>query len=573
MRYSLTIDDTRFSYLRICVTANALGYFRNVRTEEDVDPNRDFPYDIEDPEDCMQTIAGRTINEIYRDHMFQLALTFHAGMEVVGYEWGAPTWMGSLSPDDTAQSSIGSAYSRYGGGWSASEPYDFGTMNDLGTHACVYGFIGNFVVPYPFVSLLFFLFFCFSVFLATVYYVRGGMEDWSYAGSWDPERVVACEPTTFGGYDKENTIYNNSTLRIFNMLIETSDDKEPHLHLGNSLDVLNHETIGNGHISRNIRLALLAAELVEPYVSIFKVNQLTLSDDIVPLSEPSERNCKKNKLVMTAKNAKEVLIEWTVGGAMTIDNTELWYAKWDDIKSDQLHCMQQPTDMDGFKKGAIIGATNGTGYFSPAGPSPTPKADQPNGPIFTGKITIPEGIKALDQLVVIVSAKVDQDWKNAPAEKFAPDMAPQSHIANARTNPDWHHESAGKYIKGRLQWFSRPLTIVIGDFDDGIGTQSGHLVDTIEVNARFGNNNAGQGGVLPKSAGKEQLWFPVDLLYIVIAGLLCLALCVCCLSRQNSSNKGFTLADDEEDEEFVFDPQPYSDKDGGDAEVELQSMS
>jgi hypothetical protein len=143
MRYSLTIDDTRFANLRICVTANALGYFRDERTEEDVDPNRDFPYDVKDPEDCMQTIAGRTINEIYRDHMFQLALTFHAGMEVVGYEWGAPTWLGSLSPDDTAQSSIGSAYSRYGGGWSASDPYNFGTMNDLGTHACVHGFIGK----------------------------------------------------------------------------------------------------------------------------------------------------------------------------------------------------------------------------------------------------------------------------------------------------------------------------------------------------------------------------------------------------------------------------------------------
>lgn len=68
-------------------TANALGYYRDAREENTIDPNRDFPYDLTDPTQCMQTIAGRTINEIYREHMFQLALTFHAGMEVVSYEW------------------------------------------------------------------------------------------------------------------------------------------------------------------------------------------------------------------------------------------------------------------------------------------------------------------------------------------------------------------------------------------------------------------------------------------------------------------------------------------------------
>lgn len=91
---------------------------------------------MKDPADCMQTIAGRTVNEIFRDHLFQLALTFHAGMEVVGYEWGAPTYLGKLSPDDVAQASIGSAYSSYGGGWSASEAYAYGTMNDLGKKTC-----------------------------------------------------------------------------------------------------------------------------------------------------------------------------------------------------------------------------------------------------------------------------------------------------------------------------------------------------------------------------------------------------------------------------------------------------
>jgi hypothetical protein len=115
----------------IVPTANALGYFRNVREEGSTDPNRDFPYDVQNAADCMKTIAGRTLNEVFREHMFQLSLTFHGGMEVVSYEWGAPTYMGHLSPDDEAEKTIAAAYSHYGGGFKTSKPYEFGTMNDL----------------------------------------------------------------------------------------------------------------------------------------------------------------------------------------------------------------------------------------------------------------------------------------------------------------------------------------------------------------------------------------------------------------------------------------------------------
>eukprot|EP00978_Attheya_sp_CCMP212_P000441 scaffold885_cov58-Attheya_sp.AAC.1 len=48
-------------------SANALGYFRNQREEDfGVDPNRDFPFDVTNPKQCMRTIAGRTLNELYR---------------------------------------------------------------------------------------------------------------------------------------------------------------------------------------------------------------------------------------------------------------------------------------------------------------------------------------------------------------------------------------------------------------------------------------------------------------------------------------------------------------------------
>jgi hypothetical protein len=114
--------------LIVVPTANALGYYRNQREEGKVDPNRDFPYDNmeQSTNECMQTIAARTINELYQDHLVQLALTFHGGMEVIGYEWGAPSYTGQTSQDDTAQHDIASYYAEYAGGFADTPTYLFG---------------------------------------------------------------------------------------------------------------------------------------------------------------------------------------------------------------------------------------------------------------------------------------------------------------------------------------------------------------------------------------------------------------------------------------------------------------
>ena len=62
-------------------TANSLGYSRDQREEAGIDPNRDFPFDIEkgNEDQCMQTTAGRSINELFRSHLFPIGLTFHGG--------------------------------------------------------------------------------------------------------------------------------------------------------------------------------------------------------------------------------------------------------------------------------------------------------------------------------------------------------------------------------------------------------------------------------------------------------------------------------------------------------------
>lgn len=291
-----------------------------------------------------------------------------------------------------------------------------------------------------------------------VYGVNGGMEDWAYAGSWDPERVTPCEPTTFGGYPKEKTIYDQSTLRVFNMLVETSNTKIPFTHLGTSLDVMRGDTTGNGHISRNIRLALLAAELVEPYVSVKTVGGMVLRDDIIPLTQydTNTDGCPVGQVVLS-RDASTVTVEWKVGGALTIDNTEIWYGKWSDA-ANAIDCWSQPSanSIKSFmKQGTPRSDTSAKGAFSESNKGISAS------PVFSADIDL-SGFAPSDHIVVMAVAIVDQDWTQQP-QNVQPQVPPQAHIVNARTNSSWYHEKEGSIIEGRLEWFSRPITITFGD--------------------------------------------------------------------------------------------------------------
>ncbi|KAL7580142.1 hypothetical protein ACA910_012899 [Epithemia clementina (nom. ined.)] len=421
-------------------TANSLGYYRTEREEEGIDPNRDFPYDYPPTNNkkrynskCMQTIAARTLNEVFREHMFQLSLTFHGGMEVIGYEWGAPSYKKyEISPDDTVQNQVAAAYSRFGGEWEGTVAYRYGPMN------------------------------------SRVYPVQGGMEDWAYAGSWDSQRVIPCHPDTFTDYPLEKTKYNNATLRVLNMLVETSNSKIPKSDdLGSSADLLKEfSVVGNGHISRNIRLALLAAELVQPWLSIRRVNGVPLLDDIIPLmNRTGQSSCQQFKLV-TVPCYGEVIIEWTVGGSLYVDDSRLWYGKWSDLPD--LNCLDQPplNIEKSMMEGKPISSTNDDTRFSASAKTPR----------FSASMDL-SGFEPDDKIVVLVSARVDQKWGTQPTYFEPKGVPPQSHMANARTNPNWYYKSGEKVIQGRLDWFSSPLTVEMGVFKDA--------VDAVEMSVRL----------------------------------------------------------------------------------------
>jgi hypothetical protein len=272
--------DTRL-IVAIPVT-NPKGFVDGRRDENGLDPNRDFPYDVSNPALCMRSTTARAVNEVWRAHLFTLAITFHGGMQSISYEWGAPNHgaADSRSPDDVSQRSVGLIMREAAGAFLGSK-YPVDRTNKL------------------------------------VYPVEGGMEDWAYAASWepDPAAVRPCEPQTYGGYPREKTVYNRAVLRALNMLVETADAKHPAdaalgFH-GQSLDpevwnvdpaawqqpgdslgsmaaVLAVQGPGDGHVPRNLRLVLSAIDMLQPYVTMTRW-RLRAGSDAAAASLPQAR--------------------------------------------------------------------------------------------------------------------------------------------------------------------------------------------------------------------------------------------------------------------------------------------
>ena len=86
---------------------NSLGFYRKERLENNIDPATDFPFDKKNSKRCMETISARAINEIFRNHMFYIAVNFHSGNQQIAYNWAKPSYLGAYAPDNEAQKQIG----------------------------------------------------------------------------------------------------------------------------------------------------------------------------------------------------------------------------------------------------------------------------------------------------------------------------------------------------------------------------------------------------------------------------------------------------------------------------------
>ncbi|CAN0079464.1 unnamed protein product [Ascophyllum nodosum] len=430
--------------------ANPIGYYKVVRTENHLDPNRDFPYQ-QDASRCMTTIAARAVNEVWRDHIFQLAVTFHGGMVAMAYEWGSPnhrnkknpdgSWQ-DVSPDHGAQEVVTEGLSRFAGSFKAKGKtfgaYPSGRMNEL------------------------------------VYAVPGGMEDWAYAGSWD-EGVTVCKPKTYGGYPEEKTVYNSATLRALNILVETSVQKLPSKSLLGSRtglleDAPRTEEHTNGHVARNVRLSLALVDLVQPYVE-WKPSEAFQALETGNISNKSDARARVGGVV-TVDGAGGVDLEWTVGGGFQVDATRLVWGAWPPNADSLSLIAWEGVVAAASDAGSHSPAQRGSARWGTAGDvggktifrervelgSPRPGSRTEAGGDGDGGGGFASESEAAATFVVAV-AKVDQSWANQSL-KPSPDVGPQSHFVNARTSEDWFHESAGHVVRGRVTYLSRPLKVL-----------------------------------------------------------------------------------------------------------------
>jgi hypothetical protein len=115
---------------------------------------------------------------------------------------------------------------------------------------------------------------------------------------------------------------------------------------------------------------------------------------------------------------------------------------------------------------------------------------------ISASIDISEGFAAHDRIAVVVTARVDQSWRQQ-GDNVSPKVPPQSHMVNARTDPSWYHESGGKSIQGRVEWVSIPLTIVIGEHYDSTGSEGEWIVETFEISDRFVGGSTDGDGTAP----------------------------------------------------------------------------
>ena len=410
--------QTRSIY--IMPSANALGYYKNTREENGIDPNRDFPYDTPASR-CMKTTAARAVNELWREHLFQLAITFHGGMRAISYEWGSNNHGGSskdISPDDIGFETICQAMGKYGGKniGSNSQYYPVGILD------------------------------------ATVYPVGGGMEDWAYAASFDSTNSHPCVPgdQPFGSYPTSKTRYDSNMLRTLNVLVETADAKTPNSNtLGHLQGLFESGTSNDGHIARNIRLCLLMTDVVQPYVLWHNMHQ-------IETDEPSI--------------GSNLTFGWDVGGGFSVTKTYLRAIKIEDNDS----C---PHELSTRQKFAIIShpaKVFDTTYdlaFSLGGAPQAPyktfwsESEMPRSNVILGSLGSPykqrfSSIVKHDMLPVgnylfAAIAIVDSAWEHKRPTS-SPNVDPISHVVRARTKENYMAENGQIKIVGGKEWFSRP---------------------------------------------------------------------------------------------------------------------
>lgn len=358
-----------------------------------------------------------------------------------------------------------------------------------------------------------------------------------------------CQPRDrnngLGLYPPSKTDYASSgnleAFRAFNILVETDDDKRPaEDRLGTDDNLLKCEGRGDGHVPRNLRLAVQLIDVVEPYVEVISSTFTLLPASVPPGTCNDPRALRGSRaghvralpsIDVDASGAAEqfraqytswltgdscggnnvrVEARWDVGGGYTVDNTQLLVGYWPaNVAPNDLFLPPSANDDPGTIRFLVLWVSGGCTCVHPvvdcrvfavcavlaqwkafysgrvsntsALPIAYQSSDQ-SGVTRWRDASIPDlavqpythrfqacgavdgqwdgasadaagnATEAVHSFVVFVYARVDQDW----TEQTSPDpnLPPQSHVVNARTNIAWEKRNNGHVVRGRLLFFA-----------------------------------------------------------------------------------------------------------------------
>ncbi|KAH8078118.1 hypothetical protein JL720_9793 [Aureococcus anophagefferens] len=200
-----------------------------------------------------------------------------------------------ISPDDASQRAVAAAMAAVGGAFDGGKPYRHSRMNSI------------------------------------VYPVHGGMEDWAYAASWDKPLAVpgGCAAP---GYDRARTAsYDDASNRCFMVLVETSNAKAgPPRLFGGDGALFDPAAAGDdgGHVPRNVRLALLALDVAEPY-AYWTEGHARAPDPNLACGDGGRGDAPDDVVAAAARAAAELVAAFAVGGALAVDGQETFWGCYD----------------------------------------------------------------------------------------------------------------------------------------------------------------------------------------------------------------------------------------------------
>eukprot|EP00571_Detonula_confervacea_P007149 CAMPEP_0172327528 /NCGR_PEP_ID=MMETSP1058-20130122/59834_1 /TAXON_ID=83371 /ORGANISM="Detonula confervacea, Strain CCMP 353" /LENGTH=954 /DNA_ID=CAMNT_0013044607 /DNA_START=137 /DNA_END=3001 /DNA_ORIENTATION=+ len=443
---------------------------------------------------CMGTYPARIMNELFRSHAFQLGVAFH-GTTIDNASWiEVPSWNNhagnnnnngaSMTHDEQAMVDISLAYNKFASMHGNSVPYSVLTshaadVERMHQDECKGASMEHFA------------------FSAGMVEASSGVNNegslWMEqckCGSRHGDNGDSC------AYPSERTgLYDGSSLRAFvarivapsskPLLLDNLPGFEPIYNPSNLRDYP-HALYGPLPLGSNVRMSLLAIELVEPWTAIRSIAGVELKDDdIIPLTPRSPGACMKTRSMTMPESLLmgNTIVTWTVGGALAVAETAILYGKWSVLDKKIFDCVTQPTkqELDAFftilrdfevMEGETAEEMAEDVNFTPVQSGVTRWHSSGNGadssmatmsPETTFSVSLDLGHYKVGDVIAIYSlARTDQGWV------FGDSSIPaQSNFVNARTNPQWSHIHAnsidgGSLIKGRLDWFSVPVTIEVG---------------------------------------------------------------------------------------------------------------